>query len=220
MALLLLIKEGPQVIAGVPEWFSVQTNIPSLVYYTFDGTDPTSASKLVLDDSKIYSPDKSEFTIKIKAIAGRLSSEIWEETYKRKSVSPQNRIDSGEGISVILSGQEIIDSIEVNADGEETKKTAVPFVGLEIKSTEKTKEGESYPEGETSVPFVNFALELRNSFFETQKNESNVSDIDFDPKSNYILIDGTSQSAQSAQQIKIINRPQSTLAPVHDSPIW
>lgn len=74
-----------EIIAGIPRSVSITASIPSNIYYTLDGTDPTIASSIVIDGYSIFfplgqgnsaRPDLLEITLKVLAISGSDSSGI------------------------------------------------------------------------------------------------------------------------------------------------
>lgn len=70
-----------QAVAGIPRSIALSTNIPSSIFYTLDGTDPTVFSDIYI--SPITLPNSTlTVTLKILATNGTDFSPIIEETYQ------------------------------------------------------------------------------------------------------------------------------------------
>ncbi|MDD5099176.1 MAG: chitobiase/beta-hexosaminidase C-terminal domain-containing protein [Candidatus Colwellbacteria bacterium] len=79
--LLSLTASERQLVSGIPQYVSIVANIPSVIFYTLDGTEPTIES-LVYADSIEMPRDKSIVTLKAFATNGVDSSAILSITYK------------------------------------------------------------------------------------------------------------------------------------------
>lgn len=82
MAIISLsITESPiQYVSGIPIEVSVDANIPCVIFYTLDGTDPTEASQIVVGNIKLPT-DGTEVTLKLYATNGTDSTPIITQTY-------------------------------------------------------------------------------------------------------------------------------------------
>lgn len=75
------ILESPlQIVAGIPSNVTLETNIPSTVFYTLDGTDPTSNSLVAIDYINLPT-NSSKVILKVFATNGIDSSAIVTQEY-------------------------------------------------------------------------------------------------------------------------------------------
>ena len=74
-----------QVVSGVPRTVAISTNIPSSIFYTLDGTDPTILSDVYITPISIPNSTIS-ITLKVLATNGSDSSPIIEETYQTNMI--------------------------------------------------------------------------------------------------------------------------------------
>ena len=82
MAILITVVESTnQIISGIPEYVVVESNTPAVVFYTFDGTDPTIDSDYMETNTLVLPTDSSSVTVKLTAITGIDSSTIFEHTW-------------------------------------------------------------------------------------------------------------------------------------------
>lgn len=72
-------ESSEQVISGVPRFVIIEASIPSVIFYTFDGSDPTTMSDIYVDN--LYLPTNPGVTLKIYATNGLDSSSIITENY-------------------------------------------------------------------------------------------------------------------------------------------
>ena len=81
---LSIIESEEQIISGIPRFVSITTNIPSTIFYTLDGSDPTINSTIYVD--KIIMPTlpgiNLQVTLKVFATNGINSSPIISNTYE------------------------------------------------------------------------------------------------------------------------------------------
>jgi len=76
----ITITESPvQKVAGVPTTIELSASIPSTIFYTLDGTDPTTSSDIYI--SAITMPNLGQVTLKVFATDGTSSSAIVTEEY-------------------------------------------------------------------------------------------------------------------------------------------
>jgi hypothetical protein len=80
MISLIVTESDLEKIAGIPVFVTVETNIPSTIFYTLDGSDPTPLSSIYID--KINLPTvNSKITLKIFATNGIINSTIFSKIY-------------------------------------------------------------------------------------------------------------------------------------------
>ena len=135
MISLTIIEGDEELFDGFPESISFETDVPSTVYYTLDGTDPTENSLIAI--GKVFLPTLSG-TLQVKAIAisGDDSSDIVTDQYENNSTNLDGRrILGDEGVVVMRYGDDPVDSLGYTSDGEETQQTSVAVGDLEIKSS-------------------------------------------------------------------------------------
>jgi hypothetical protein len=70
-----------ELVSGRPKFVTMTTNIPSTIYYTFDGTDPTTSSSIYLDNELLLPTNSMTLVFKIFATNGTDSSVVVERTY-------------------------------------------------------------------------------------------------------------------------------------------
>jgi hypothetical protein len=218
MAIILTVVESTnQIISGIPEYIEVETNISSMVFYTFDGTDPTIDSEFISGSRLLLPTDSSNVFLKLIAISGPDSSDIFEHEWTTALGAITKRFEETQGINILPPGKEVVDSLSVNLGGDPARETSIEFVDLEMKASDRDK-FKKFDDGKTSLSFINFKLEMIISEEPYQSKVSTVNNNpDFDPKAGLIIIDGSTPEKMMAQSIKIINRPNNTMAPRSDS---
>lgn len=208
MIIILSIEESVnQIIAGFPEYIILSTNIPSTIFYTLDGSDPTESSEIFVD--RIVMPtDGLTRTLKAIAYSGSSTSSILEETYftTTKDLN-KSRLLGKEGISILPTGAVIIDSLAYDGDGNPAQSTSIPFIDLDLVASTTNNIGE--PIKGTSIDFINFSLE--QPIVQPPIVSSPNNNLDFDPKAQYIIIDGTTPEAIANQTVRVINRPANSM---------
>jgi hypothetical protein len=75
-------KEG--IIVGIPKYVKITANIPCIIFYTLDGTDPTLYSEQYID-TLLLPTNKTTVTLKVLASNGIDSSPILTETYSAEN---------------------------------------------------------------------------------------------------------------------------------------
>src|ERR1035437_3007891 len=75
-----LIESSAQLVAGIPSTISISANIPSTVFYTIDGSTPTTNSPIYIGPIKLPS-NLLSITLNIFATNGVDTSSIISETY-------------------------------------------------------------------------------------------------------------------------------------------
>jgi hypothetical protein len=86
-----VIASSEQIVSGIPRTISISTNVPSTIFYTLDGTDPTLFSDIYV--SPLFLPyAQFAVTLKILATNGTDSSPIICETYQTDIVNSNVRL--------------------------------------------------------------------------------------------------------------------------------
>ena len=75
-----ITESTEQLVAGFPKTISLSTNVPATIFYTTDGTEPTTLSS-VYTSSIILPRDSFEFILKVFATNGTDSSAVITSTY-------------------------------------------------------------------------------------------------------------------------------------------
>lgn len=73
-------ESSEQIVSGIPRSISISTNIPSTIFYTLDGSDPTLFSDIYTNSIKLPT-DSLKVILKIYATNGVDNSPIITETY-------------------------------------------------------------------------------------------------------------------------------------------
>jgi hypothetical protein len=219
MAIILtVVQSTSQIISGIPEYVEVETNIPSVVFYTFDGTDPTIESEFLNETRLVLPTANNSVLLKLLAVAGAESSDIFEHEWGTTVTFITKRFENTQGVNILPPGAEVVDSLSVTSEGSAAQETSIPFVDLELKPSDRDKY-KKYDRGETSLDFINFKLELliNEIPYQAKVSSPNNNNLDFDPKAGLIIIDGSTPEKMAAQSVKIINRPNNTMSTRSDS---
>jgi hypothetical protein len=215
MIVVLTLEESEdQIISGFPESITLSTGVlPSTIFYTLDGSDPDEDSEIFVN--KITLPTTG-LTTTLKAVAkvvdlsGTYYSGIVEKTYFTKQTKvDKTRLIGKEGINILPPGKTPIDNLSFNSDGDIAQATTIPIQKLDLIGSTANYKGEDIS-GSTTLDFINFA-EKPESIKKPIVSSPNNNNINFDPKSFYIVIDGFTPEALDNQIVRIINRPHGTM---------
>ncbi len=211
--ILTVTRSESEIVSGIPEYLKIETNISAMVFYTLDGTDPTIESEFLTDDNLYLPTSKNSVYTKIIAIAGEETSSIFEHEWGTVLTFFSKRFDDSQGVNILPPGEEVVDSLAVDADGLPARETSIDFEDLEIKASNRDVYSK-YSSGKTSLGFINFTLEFLSLEIPYQERYSSPNDnnVNFDPKAGLIIIDGSTPEKMQSQVVKIINRPYNTMA--------
>lgn len=212
MITLTVTESEEQIIFGIPYYLNISSD-SGAIYYTLDGSDPTSSS--ILAEDKIYLPTNAlSFDIKIKAISEEDFSEVYSNSYNSSYASIKNTRKGNEaGVIVMTSASESANSMAFDSSGSETKSSSKDFNDLDIVASriidyDLRKDNP----GKTSVDFINFSIKKYSD--EDYFNQSIVNNnVEFDPKSKVIIINGRSEEEVDSQSVLLINRTYETFDP-------
>lgn len=215
--IITVVQSTNQIISGIPEYVEVETNVSSVVFYTFDGSDPTIESEFLTGTRLLLPTNVSSVVLKLVAIAGSESSDIFEHEWTTSIATITKRFEQNQGINILPPDAEVVDSLSINQSGSPARETSIDFIDLEMKASDRDK-FKKFERGKTSLNFINFKLEMIINEEPYQSKVSTVNNnLDFDPKAGLIIIDGSTPEKMTAQAVKIINRPNDTMAPRSDS---
>jgi hypothetical protein len=154
-------------------------------------------------------------TLKAIAIVDNFTSAILEENYFTDSMDlDRTRLTGREGINILPPGKPAVNSLSFDSDGNAAQQTSIVLDKLDFLASTTNSRGEDIP-GSTTLDFVNFPIKIKE--YEVKK-VTYLNSIDFDPKSMYIIMDGTTASAISNQTVRIVNRPHGSMnlySPLH-----
>lgn len=212
----ITISESPvQIISGIPQNISVTTNIPSTIFYTLDGIDPTFDSDIVVG-SIILPTVQTSVVFKAFATNGTDTSAIISQTYQNSILTntrrPHDRV-SGLDISTIRqqnlapfgsnspnpnirygnTGGEIVDSpgLPNFLDGYDGTATGTAKSGTDKPLTEYTfRYSESDHLGQTGPGIGTLPARIRVRIPAVPDATSNTRSKLFNPKALVIIQDG------------------------------
>lgn len=206
------IELGPELVAGIPRYVALETNVPSTIYYTLDGSEPTVLSSVYVDP--ILLPDNAcNVNVRALAISGLDIGYLLvffgaDMTF----ITRARRID-GYGAGIIVDGYRepwvVYDGYSLN----ELDEAIVParysdyeLRELEIKYSKTGVNGL----GTGTFPWPGpEPEEITQEYSPIGPEESSPNDqnVFFDSRALYIVIDGTMDDGYVNQSVFPINRP-------------
>ncbi len=207
--ILTMTESITEIVSGVPISVTFDTNIPSNIFYTFDGTDPSEDNGQIAIDEVFLPTSGVTFTLKVIAISGSDSSDILEVEYATEQNITKSRLTGKEGINITPVNKPIVDHRGVDADGNDALETHIPFQELDLQTSRANNRGIKSRKTETSIDFIQFP-ELEPVL--SVPVRSDLSSVNFDPRAKVITINGYSVEDRAAQQIEFINRPHDSFS--------
>lgn len=211
--ILISVKESDsQLIAGVPEYVDITTNQVANIFYTVDGSTPTEDSTIYIE--RLYLPtDGLAFTFKVKAFIEESHSDVLEIEYGAdQSEMSKFRLVGEEGVQILPYGEDAVDNLSFDEDGNETQKTAIEFEDLEMVASTQTRQGLQLSgtilKTETTLDFVKIPDKIIPNYI---RSRTSVHSANFDPQAHVIEIDGSTDEKMRTQVVKILNRPFDTM---------
>ena len=214
------IELGPELVSGIPRYVALETNVPATIFYTTDGSSPTTLSSVYIDP--ILLPDNLN-TIELKSLAVSGSDIGYLHLIFRTStlsIHKTRRIEGyGAGIVIDAYGEQWVfydgyslDSLdEANVPA---RFSDYPLDELEIKYSETGFDGIGKGTFPRPGPVPKDVTD-RSSAIGPEESSPNDNNVYFDPRALYIVIDGRMDDGYKDQSVFPINRPHSgTMNPV------
>ena len=211
MAVLSITLTGStrQLVSGIPQLVSISTNIPSLIFYTLDGTLPTTSSTVYI--TPIEMPGNISVRLRVLARSGALTaySDVIYSTDSTWLFSPRRDSKTGLGIVVDAFGVPIVFTDGYGPDADSVinvpeRSYDRPLEEYDVKYSKYGVGGE----GEGTLISIGYpdpdVLERQYSAVEESPSSPNDNNVNFNPRSLYVYIDG--RDGYSDQSVLIINR--------------
>lgn len=200
--------QGPELVAGIPMLVALGTNLPATIYFTLDGSAPTTASPVYL--RPIQLPTLTHVHLRALAVSGADSGTLDVTFYATPGIPHQARgtiVDAYDVPEVVVDGYgPDVDS--PRSDGEypvdvPVRGSDIPLEDLETKYSRTGFDGE----GPGTLISIGFPQDLgeKESAIEPQASSPNNDNVYFNPRSQFIIIDG--RDGYQDQSVYIINRP-------------
>jgi hypothetical protein len=206
------LELGPELVAGIPRYIAFETNMPSTIYYTVDGSTPSLSSNVYVDP--ILLPDNScNVQLYAMAISGEDIGYLYlffgaDITTIRRS----HRVEGyGAGIVLDAYGKDWIFYDGYSLDSIDETVVPTRYSDYELKELEikYSKTGQNGI-GNGTFPWPGPSPEdIDQSYSPLGPEESSPNDqnVYFDPRAMYIVIDGTMADGYVDQSVFPINRP-------------
>lgn len=202
--LLTLVESTQEAISGIPRYITITSSEPAIIYYTIDGTIPTTDA--LVSDGKIYLPtNQNSVKLKYNALYADGLTDTYEEIYQTIYINTRTGRKGGEdGINIFDGTESVLHYY--NSSGEQMEMSRIPIESMELKTSRYDQNGIFV---DTTKSFINFVDNVvdRNKF----KDKSSTSDIDFDRNASIIVVDGSSQEKMEAQIVQVVNRPYNSM---------
>lgn len=206
-----LISKGPYFISGIPRQVEIETNIPSTVFYTLDGTEPTFASQVYL--APIDLPTNVSVRLRVLAISGP-DKGILDVTFSTNSKlyypRRSNYVGSlGIAVDAYNADPVLIDGYGADKDGSviiPVRRSDYELQDLEIKYSRTGPDG--YGPGTMIVLGIPPLEYWQDDAVDEESSSPNNMNVFFNPRSLYIVIDG--RDGYEDQSTYPINRPWGT----------
>jgi len=207
---ITLISSIRQLISGIPQIVRIATNAPSLIFYTIDGTLPTTSSFVYT--SPIEMPGEISIRLRVLARSGALTaySDVTYSTDSTWLFSPR-RDSKYSGLGIVVDAYGVPDIISDGYGIDANNSTTVP-----LRDYDKSLEDYDIKYSKTGVggigdgtlisigyPDPDF-MERRYSAVEESPSSPNNDNINFNPRSLYVFMDG--RDGYADQSVLIINR--------------
>ncbi len=208
-------KSQIELISGIPEYIIFETDVPSTVFYTLDGTVPDADSMVA--DGRVYLPtNQGTITLTAVALTEDDNSEIFTEKFSTNMQISKTQHTGYEGIQILPVNTTPVTSLGYTETGSLGQQSAILLEDIDIVGSKTDYTGMPILDeknGATSKSFINLAKD-KSRYLIPDKSSPNNNNVFFDPKAKYIEIDGTSAAALESQVVKIVNRQYGNFDPV------
>lgn len=217
MALVVLsfIEKGDEILSGIPEFVEISANVVSTIYYTLDGTLPTSFSEQYIDMIKMPTDNGS---VTLSAVAYYLDgygnlvpSSVFTKSWVTPGVENRSARAGYEGITYMYPGGLDIPfwydadgnaKIYIDISPEEFEKSLI----VSDRNADGSIRNETNKTIGTETP-AELTPTRRDDDFTPFSNPAG--NADFDPKALYIVIDG--RNDRNLEDVRLINSPYMSL---------
>lgn len=228
---ITILESELQVISGIPDWINIVTNVPVNIFYTLDGTDPTTGSKLFVAPIKLPT---NIGNVEFKYFASNgveetpIFSKVYGTTYAdgRRShdrvinadigygnypfgsgvTGPSGTYENAGGININdPNGEQIPDGYDGTATGTPSNYTNKPVYSYDLIFSQTDFLGQM-GNGIGTVPAAVTIIQQRNN---TPSLRSNAESPFFDPKAMVIYQDSRNDPYDS--DVPKVNRPHFNL---------
>jgi len=215
MISLTLDKSEIELISGIPEYVLFKTDVPSVVFYTLDGTTPDVDS--LVATGRVYLPtNQGSVVLTAVAISSNDNSELLIEEFSTVMQIDKVQNTGHEGIQILPVNKEPIFNLGYDESGNPSQQSTLVLESLDIVASRTDYTGMPIlgeKDGMTTKQFINL-IKDKTKLSYPDKSSPNDNNVFFDPKAKYIEIDGTTPSAMESQVVKIVNRPYGNFDPV------
>jgi len=202
------VSLGSQLIAGIPLLIGLETNLPAVIYYTMDGSEPTVSSALYVEPIQL--PTTMHVRLRVFAVSGPDTGVLDISFYSLSGLpnQPRGPVIDAYGIQEVVVDGYGPDELHPLSDNEypvdiPVRGSDIPLIELETKYSRTGFDGE----GPGTLISIGFPRDLgeRESAVDAQASSPNNNNAYFNPRSQFIVIDG--RDGYQDQSVFIINRP-------------
>jgi len=204
------IGHGPDVLYGIPRTVTLETNVPAMVFFTLDGSEPTVYSNIYL--GPIQMPTDIGVRLRVWAVSGD-DQGFLDVTYTSASDlhGPMRRgIENYGGIGKAVDAYNeptfVIDGYGVSDDGIVNNPIRALDIDPQLMDIQYSRtDSEGIPPGTLlSIGFPDPEVVKKLESTHGPASSPNNNNVFFDPRSLYIVIDG--RDGYEDQSVFIINR--------------
>jgi hypothetical protein len=208
------IELGPVLVAGIPRFVALETNVPATIFYTLDNSQPTSSSSVYLDPIKV--PDNiCALVLRAKAVSGTDVGYLYASYNTDSSELYLTRRVEGYGAGIVVDayGKDWVfyDGYSVDDNSNVIVPARFSDYEKELLEIQYSKTGPNGI-GPGTFPWpgpVPQDVIDRESAIGPEDSSPNKKNVFFDPRALYIVIDGKNVDGYVDQSVFPINRPLS-----------
>lgn len=206
---------GPELISGIPQFVILTTNLPSTIFYTLDGSEPTTFSNVYL--GTIEMPSDISVNLRALAISGIDIANI-DITFNTDAL-PSYFISPKDGSGIVVNAYDVVDIVtdgygvdDFNVLSDPVRSSDYELKDLDIKFSKTDKIGNP-PGTMIQIGFPDYRVfneekKIGISHIASSPNNRNAF---FNPKSLYITMDGRDGYQDTVYDgYKLINRDLSS----------